>query len=108
MIGSTRALTPCTQSASRAKSCIIARQLQCNKCLIGLFTRLHTASDMTFTHNGGIFARSPKHSKVRKGTRLQLWCELFPWALGIINQPLQYRGHEEVAVFTKVLKEAER
>lgn len=60
------------------------------------------------THNGGIFARSPKHSKVRKETRLQLWCELFPWALGIINQPLQYRGHEEVAVVTKVLKEAER
>lgn len=83
---------------------IIARQLQRNKCLIGLFTLLHGESDMTFCTMVA-FLPEARHSKVRKETRLQLWCELFVWALGIINHPLQYRGHKEVTGVTKVLKE---
>lgn len=85
---------------------VIARQLQCNKCLIGLFTLLCTALHMTFCTVVPFLPQAWSTARWEKKTRLQLWCELFLWALGIINQPLQYRGHEEVAVITKVLKEA--
>lgn len=51
------------------------------------------------------FLPEAQHSKVRKETRLQLWCELFVSALGIINHLLRYQGHKEVTILTKVLKE---
>lgn len=89
-----------------AQNAVIARRLQCNKRLIGLCLRCNIEHHVWHSAQWCHFAGSLKRSEVRKETRLQLRCELFTWTRSIINQPLQYWGHGEVIVITKVSKEA--
>lgn len=106
MIGFCSCLDSLSVKVQAEQNHIIARQLQCNKCLIGLFTLVHAASDVTFRttavcdylfHFFFFFSlRSP----------LQLWSELRPRALGIIRQPLQWRGRSKVTLVTNLLREA--
>lgn len=48
MIGFCSCLDSLSVKVQAEQNHIIARQLQCNKCLIGPFTLLHAASDVTF------------------------------------------------------------